>query len=198
MATTVHADWSPRELWALHRKVVRILDREPAHMGFRTKHSGKYAISSLKPLIYEMLMTEQLTREEVLKALEEANMKVSPKFLNKILDRSSWKSEQKDNQSKRVHKPFKHIGQSELDAEILTVCRKLPPDRIDSRILCRYWEIVGRTSPWDNSQFLASCDLLNSLDRYMRTKVRLKLEDAPDWNRDIRSEEEVKAWIRFN
>ena len=148
--------------WKAHDKLVRILNSKPASLGFKTKQGGYYAIASLKPVITELMMTEQLTKQEVLLALEKSHMKATEKYFDRLMYKTSWDSEQKQRRSKRKkRRKEKYISQNNFDAEILSVCRTLPHAEIDSRLIIRYWDIIGRVGYHDNSIFLATCDLLN-------------------------------------
>lgn len=190
---------TPSACWKAHDKLVRILNKRPAAFGYKNSQSGQYSIAALKPVINELLLTEQLTKEEVLIALEKCGMKATPKYLEKVLNRSSWDSEQKERRSKRKRTGMKYISQSDFDAEIVSVCRTLPHDKIDSRIIVRYWDIIGRLGPHDNSIFLSACDLLNSLEREAREKASLgmNIEDGEPYEPDIKTREEYKEWISW-
>ena len=128
-------------------------------------------------------------------------MKVTEKYFDRLMYKTSWDSEQKQRRSKRKkRRKEKYISQNNFDAEILSVCRTLPHAEIDSRLIIRYWDIIGRVGYHDNSIFLATCDLLNSLEREAREKAsrNLNIEAETPHVPTIKTREEYKEWIAWS
>lgn len=196
-ATTIFKGQNTHRARQVHHRICRMLDSLPPEWGFRGSMNGYGILAALKPYIVEMLNTEQLTEQQIVEIVQDMGFAVTDNYMDFLLSRSSWKGEM-ENKIKKERRVYKKIAQSEIDSEIVEVCRQLPIDEIDSRILVRYWEITRKLNYNGGANFLAVCDTLNALERKAREEHGDLNFALKDWKPEIRSEDEIKAHIRFD
>lgn len=121
---------------ALHRWLVRTLDHNPKMAWSDAPPRGKTIVDQLKPMLYELWATDQVTEEEILQVFREVGYPLS---LASYRDAMTSRRPTPMRRRTRV----RPLSNRRFDMLVLKVGESLGTERLDPRVRLRYLELTG-------------------------------------------------------
>jgi len=185
-----------------HKEIVAELNQSPDWWNLRIKQRQRASIMSLKPMMYELWRTKQLTKKEIADAIRSTGYKISDTEMEYCIEHLGWKFNENDGTKPTVKK--KTAKERAFEAAIIELGRSMPPHKMDPRVAARYYELTNILPIQTNANFFRATDFLCAIERKAREAwaVDKSLEEHIAFTgtvppEEIKDDDEIMKWVKF-